>query len=235
MQIGSATSVGLVRDNNEDALWHSDRIFVICDGMGGHQAGEVASELAVDIIKGYSFSQDQVVVDIEAVITQAHNSILSRATEPVYAGMGTTITLAVLSYNAQLKTYTVNFGHVGDSRAYLYRSTRLRQITNDHSVVGELLRTGGISEIEAHTHPHRHIVTQAVGVEEIMIETHSLPLFSGDQVLLCSDGLTDVIDDSTMAKVVAEMEPQAACDHLVTMANQQGGPDNVSVIIFAIP
>lgn len=233
MNIGVATNAGMQRDHNEDAYWHSEHIFVVCDGMGGHQAGEVASELAIKTFRDFEFSSPEPLQDIIDTINLAHQLIKTEADSPEYEGMGTTVTLALIKEIAQ--SHTLYLGHVGDSRAYLLRDQQLTQLTSDHSVVGELLRNGSLTEVEALNHPHRHIVTQALGIGEITIETKTLELSTGDIILLCSDGLTDVVDSEILQSLLMEHQPQAAADKLVETANSQGGPDNITVIIVEIP
>ena len=216
VQIGVATSVGMVRTLNEDAYWFSDRVFVVCDGMGGHQAGEVASALAINAIKGYQFKLADPIEEIKEAILQAHQQVAGAASEPALAGMGTTIVLMVIT------DHQLYIGHVGDSRGYLLREQDLIQITNDHSVVAELVRNGSLTEDEAISHPHRNIVTQALGIGDIVVETHSYALQSGDKILLCTDGLTDVVNTKLIKEVLLENQPEEAAQELVKLANQQG-------------
>ncbi len=233
MNIGVATSVGLVRDHNEDACFLDQNLFVVCDGMGGHQAGEVASALAIEVIKNFHFSQGQLEQQIKSVIEQAHQRIMKDAQKRGLTGMGTTVTLALLTEDSQ--TRWLHIGHVGDSRAYLWRDGQLVQLTNDHSVVAELIRNGSLTEGEANTHPHRHVLTQALGVGEINIESHCHRLNSKDMVLICSDGLTNAVDEVTITEVIRNEEPQIAADKLVELADEQGGLDNTTLLIVEIP
>ncbi len=233
LQIGIATNIGCIRHQNEDAFWHSDCVFVVCDGMGGHQAGEVASNMAVNVFKNFSFSSKEPLQDIVNAIQKAHRVVQDAAKVPSCSGMGTTATLAVI--NSENLNYCLYLGHVGDSRAYLLRDSKLKQLTSDHSVVGEMLRNGTLTAAEAVNHPHRHVVTQAIGIGEIEIETHSLVLNTGDKILLCTDGLTDVVEEGTIQQVLAADLPQAAADKLIVTAIKKGGPDNITVIVIAIP
>lgn len=233
MRIGIATNVGLQRDHNEDAYWYSDRLFVVCDGMGGHQAGEVASKLAIETFQNYSFSSQDPLNDVSNAINEAHRTIKAEAETPEYDGMGTTATLALILFIEE--SYQLYLGHVGDSRAYLLRKGQLSQLTSDHSIIGELLRNGSLTEDEATHHPHRHVVTQALGIGEVKIETFNQKLASGDKMLLCTDGLTDVVNDSTLLSTLAQNSPQEAADKLVDIANCEGGPDNITVIVVEIP
>lgn len=232
MQVGVATSIGQVRNQNEDAFMHSDRVFAVCDGMGGHQAGEVASKLAISVIETYDFSAKDPVHDVIDAINKAHKVIQNKAVVPSRKGMGTTVTLALIDNKDG--HYNLYLGHVGDSRAYLLRAKELKQITSDHSVVGQLVKNGSLSKDEAFNHPHRHIVTQALGIDQIEIETYSNTLSHQDQVILCTDGLTDVVNDQQIEEILNNNEPQTAADKLIKAANDNGGPDNITVIIVAV-
>ncbi len=233
MEVGICTSSGLVRDHNEDAFWADKNIFVVCDGMGGHQAGEVASSLAIEVFKSYDFTSSAPVEAIKDSIFHAHARIKAEAEDPNYRGMGTTATLASLIESSN--GYQLDIGHVGDSRAYLMRDGSLVQVTKDHSLVGELLRNQSLSKAEAINHPHRHVVTQALGIDEIEIDIFSSELASGDQVLLCTDGLSDVVEDQMIATVLLEYQPEDSAQRLVDLANAKGGPDNITVIVIKIP
>lgn len=234
LQIGAATSVGLVRKHNEDAYWYSDCVFVVCDGMGGHQGGEVASALAIEVIKDYQFSGEPL-EDIAQAIMLAHERVIAEARKLGLTGMGTTVTMALIKESKLAQNYDLHIGHVGDSRAYLLREEVLTQITNDHSVVAELLRNGSLTQHEAITHPHRNIVTQALGIEKIEVETKSFSTRPGDKILLCSDGLTDVVNDGLIHKVLSENQPEQAATELVNLANQKGGPDNITALVILVP
>lgn len=236
MEVKVATDVGRVRENNEDSFWVGHQCLVVCDGMGGHLAGEVASELAVQTVKNYPFKGTDPQVEVRLAIEGAQKRILEVAgTEPAYNGMGTTITLAWLS-PVEHGGAILTMGHVGDSRGYVFIDGVLTQLTSDHSVVGELLRSGTITSQEAREHAKRHVLTQALGSREIEIEMlcHVLP--SGSLILLCTDGLSDVVDD---AQISSLLEQAASCDNiaqeLVDLANDLGGPDNITVIVARIP
>lgn len=235
VHIGVATSVGKVRTLNEDAYWFSEHIFVVCDGMGGHQGGEVASALATNVIKEYQFNHVNPMEDISRAIHQAHQRVIAEAKEPNLAGMGTTIVLAVIKEDQVTNDQQLYVGHVGDSRAYLLREQKLMQLTEDHSVVAELLRNGSLTEHEAIGHPHRNVVTQALGIGEIKVETNSFPIQSGDLILLCTDGLTDVVSEQQIKQVLKDSEPAEAATDLVNLANQEGGPDNTTALVILVP
>ncbi|HOB08447.1 MAG: PP2C family serine/threonine-protein phosphatase [Limnochordia bacterium] len=233
MRVGAATSNGLVRDHNEDAYWVSDNVFAVCDGMGGHQAGEVAAAIAVDVFKSCDFSAKPPMDAVMDAIMSAHRAIQAQAKAPHLRGMGTTATLAYIVKDGT--AYHLYLGHVGDSRAYMLHNGKLTQITSDHSIVGELVRNGNLSKDEAFHHPHRHVVTQALGIGEIEIETFSAPLVPTDWILLCTDGLTDVVADEQIEAVLLQHDPEGAACELIEIANANGGPDNVTVILVEIP
>jgi len=233
MQVGAATNNGRVREHNEDAFWFSDHVFVVCDGMGGHQAGEVASAIAVDVFKTYDYTSIQPMNAVLDAIMSAHREIQAQAEAPHLRGMGTTATLAYIVKDGA--SYQLFLGHVGDSRAYILHNGKLTQVTSDHSLVGELVRNGSLSKNEACHHPHRHIVTQALGIGEIEIETYTARLGSRDRILLCTDGLTDVVADNEIEAVLLQHDPESAAHRLIEIANANGGPDNITVIVVEIP
>ena len=220
MRVGATTSNGRVREHNEDAFWVSEQVFVVCDGMGGHQAGEVASAIAVDVFKNYDYTARQPLEAVLDAIMAAHRAIQAQAGAPHLHGMGTTATLAYIVQDGA--SYHLFLGHVGDSRAYMLHNGRLTQITSDHSLVGELVRNGSLSKDEAFNHPHRHVVTQALGIGEIEVETFTTKLDSADRILLCTDGLTDVVADQQI-QVLVETDPESAAHKLIDIANTQGG------------
>lgn len=229
MKVAASTHVGLVRAHNEDTFWYGDNVFVVCDGMGGHQAGEVASQMAVDVIRDYRFSQENTATEIEEAIRLANRRICEAGDAQIeYGGMGTTLTMGVLF------DLILTIGHVGDSRAYLVRDCKIQQLTMDHSVVAELVRNGSITQSEALVHPHRHVITQALGAGSIKVDVGSFQLQAHDRLLICSDGLTDVVDDAAIAAVVDAHEPQTSVDLLIDRAVNGGGPDNVTVVIVEV-
>jgi PPM family protein phosphatase len=227
------TDTGRKRRQNEDAFVCEPPLFAIADGMGGAQAGEVASRLAAaafeegaDAIQGED--------GVATVVRAANARIFERALQdPAVAGMGTTATVAVVDETAA----TVTIAHVGDSRAYLYRDGVLEQLTTDHSLVGELVRSGRLTEDEAAVHPHRSVITRALGTDaEVEVDTRTLAVAAGDLVLLCSDGLSAMVRDDEILRVLRETdgEPRAAAAALVAAANAAGGEDNVTVVLFEL-
>jgi protein phosphatase len=216
-------------------------LFLVADGMGGHRAGEVASALTVATIETFvlhllkRFSNLQaadeqgVLTDLQTALQQADARIFETAARhPEFTGMGTTLTLALVS---GWKLFVI---HAGDSRCYLFRAGKLRQLTVDHTLAGEMARRGMIKPEDVCHHQYRHVVTNALGGTEIgvHVDVLSANLEPDDVLLLCSDGLTDMLSDDGIASLLsAEEDPQAACERLVAAANEHGGRDNVTVIV----
>jgi protein phosphatase len=216
-------------------------LFVVADGMGGHKAGEQASALAVDLIERFVLNTfkwffqlkgpegQNVLTEFHAALRQTDAHIYQQASEhPELWGMGTTLTTAY-SYGADL--FVV---HVGDSRCYLCRDGQLRQLTHDHTLVQEMVRRGHLKPEEAAAHQWRHVVTNVIGGTEkgVQPEVHKVGLEAGDVLLLCSDGLTEMVADEQIAAVLqAETEPRRICERLVAQANDAGGRDNITVIV----
>jgi serine/threonine protein phosphatase PrpC len=234
----AATDAGLVRTGNEDTGFRGDTVVAVADGLGGHQAGEVASEIAIRAVaelEGRRFATpDEAREALVEAIIEGNRAVLDKASsDPAFWGMGTTMTAVALAGDrfAQL-------AHVGDSRAYLLREGEgLRQVTNDQTIVGELVRQGRLTPEEAAHHPQRSVVMQAVGLDpNLTVDTPApLELVPGDQLLICSDGLSDAIDDATIARVLTEQpDGQAACQALIDAANAAGGPDNITVVLLRV-
>jgi protein phosphatase len=238
MVSGVMTDVGMVRDNNQDSYFvpvnEDIPLFVVADGMGGHKAGEIASNMAINIIKDTFLKlkilpMDEISITklIEQSIKEANEKIYLRSIEKeAYSGMGTTVTLAYI-INRKLC-----IGHVGDSRAYLFKDENLIQITEDHSLVNELVKNGSITLEEAKTHPQRNIITRAVGTSEtIEMDIVVREYEEGNILLLCSDGLTSMVKDSQIQDILSkEKNIQKACENLVSLSNDNGGYDNTTVI-----
>jgi protein phosphatase len=239
-----STHPGLVRHNNEDAvvavLPDADQraaergaLAIVADGMGGHAAGEVASAIAADTIRRLYYQHDGSPAEaLQAAFVAANEAIYRRSTtDPACAGMGTTCTVLALREDGAF------LAHIGDSRAYLLRNGYLHQISEDHSLVAQLVRDGVLTEGQAAKSPQRHIILRALGTEptaEPAVWSQGLPLSPGDVFVLCSDGLTDLVDDGTIGDIVARLEPHEACAALIDAALAAGGNDNVSVGVFAI-
>ena len=243
MEVGAYSHIGKVRDTNEDAYYISDnddlKLFIIADGMGGHNAGEVASHIAIDTIKDYiaekialypMISEDNIHNIIQEAIIHANQVIFTKSLKEMdYQGMGTTLTVVLILPE-------IYIGHVGDSRAYLYHNDKIRQITQDHSLVGELLRNGSITENEARIHPKRNIITRALGTDHnIMVDLYKIEKNKDDIIILCTDGLSNLVDVEEIKDVIAQCPSiQDGCEHLVSLANERGGYDNTTVVAIKI-
>ena len=229
-KIFQATHVGKVRHNNEDSLIVIEpETFVVADGMGGAQAGEVASQTLVETVKDFLSKTPPLNEQIlSQAILLANDKILTLARQnPNYLGMGTTATILSLDDG---KAY---FAHVGDSRIYRLRNNSLTQMTEDHSYVESLVRRGEITPEEARVHPMKNVLTQAVGVvENISVDTANFSVESGDTFLLCTDGLTNMVDDENIAKILQSASNPA--DALIDAALKAGGRDNISVIVVGV-
>ena len=237
LQWGAATDVGRVRNENEDAHSAEPMLFVVADGMGGHQAGEVASALAVQTLHGRLAQGAQSVDVVIAAVVEANAAIFHAAHQNAgQQGMGTTLTaIAVLPADGEHHS-TLALVNVGDSRTYRMRGGVLQRVTIDHSYVQELVATGHISELEARTHPRRNIVTRALGIEPtVRVDSWLLSMVRGDRFVLCSDGLVDEVPDHEIAMIAGGVAaPQAVADELVAMANRHGGRDNVTVVVVDV-
>ena len=236
MKIGRAASLtdtGRRRLRNEDAFVFEPPLFAIADGMGGARAGEVAAGIAAAALKDGRRHVDGE-ESLEAIIAEANRLVWERSVaDPSTAGMGTTITVAFVDAPAS----QVVFGHVGDSRAYRLRDGILEQITTDHSLVAELVRSGVLTPEEAERHPQRSAITRAVGTERaIDADVFTVPAEPGDLVLICSDGLTDMLSEAEIAAAIvgADADPERAAEALVAAANAQGGEDNITVVLFEL-
>jgi PPM family protein phosphatase len=227
------TDTGRKRVRNEDAYVFEPPLFGIADGMGGARAGEVAAGIAAAALKDGRRAVDGE-ASLEAIIGEANRRVWERSVaDPHTAGMGTTVTVAFVDTGAE----RVIFGHVGDSRAYRLRGTELEQITTDHSLVAELVESGVLTPEEAERHPQRSAITRAVGTERaIEADVFSVPGRPGDLFLLCSDGLTDMLTEDEIAAALlgAGREPPAAAKALVDAANEHGGEDNITVVLFEL-
>jgi protein phosphatase len=228
IEVGAATDIGQVREGNEDSFLIEAPLYAIADGMGGHRGGEVASRLALETIdvmfrEGEGSLGDQV----RAANRVVHDR--SRQDRQV-SGMGTTLTAMVVD------EAVAHIAHVGDSRGYLLRAGDLRQITADHTLVARMVKTGEISKEEADVHPHRNVLVRSVGTEPTVdVDEDELPLLDGDRLLLCSDGLTDMVaEEQIQAILESEPDPQRAADRLVKAANRAGGVDNITAVVLDV-
>ena len=223
------TDTGRRRRHNEDVFVVEPPIFAIADGMGGANAGEVAAALAAEALRGEGGSGEEAVVGL---IQEANRRVYQRATEDVAAsGMGTTMTVALLENGR------VRIGHVGDSRAYLIRDGELSQLTDDHSLVGELVRSGKLAPEDAETHPQRSVITRVLGTDpEVDVDTVTIETRSGDLFLLCSDGLYSMVGNDRILELVERnrRDLKHAAKALIAAANKGGGDDNITIVAFEI-
>ena len=249
LRVGAATDVGRVRGNNEDsfASLPDKGLFVLCDGMGGTAAGEVASRLAVETILGQLNGNElgrvpEVPVEGEGgyllqtaqlaeAIRRSNRSIYAQAQQNAsQAEMGTTVVGAWIAHNV------ASVAHVGDSRAYLWHGQRLEPITSDHSLVEAQVRAGLLDRDQSLKSEEQNVLLRALGREpDVDVELHEVPLQTGDYLVLCSDGLTRMVPDEAMADTIARFrEPQQICRHLIDAANRNGGVDNITVIVVEV-
>lgn len=227
---GSRSNTGCVREHNEDSLVAKDPLYAVADGMGGHAAGEVASEIAIDLLTEEAYSIHNADELLQLVRT-INRSIIEAAKNGIgRPGMGTTLTVSILDGSRIL------IAQVGDSRAYLMHQGVLKQLTRDHSYVAELLAGGHISAEEALHHPKRSVITRALGSDpKTEADIYELEACVGDRLLLCSDGLYGMVSDNDIAAILSEnLDPQDACDALIEAARSGGGLDNISAIVVDI-
>jgi protein phosphatase len=239
LRIAHATDRGRVRDQNEDSvLGDALPLVAVADGMGGHEGGEVASQMALELLATWKEklaeeSGGASAEKLREAFTAAHRAVWDRGrSEESLSGMGTTLTAGWIDADK------MTLAHVGDSRAYLLRRGKLQQLTQDQTVAQEWVRRGRLSEDEAATSPHRHILLQAIGADsdELDIDTSSVELRSGDRILLATDGLYGMIHDADRIRdlLATHTDPDEACRALVAAANEAGGEDNVSVVIVDV-
>lgn len=234
LRSGSATDTGLVRSVNQDLAVETGTLFAVADGMGGHAGGEVAARLAVDTLT-LAFGSKPSGVGLSEAVNEANRIVHEHSLDnPELRGMGTTMTAAAL-VNEDGRD-VIALVNVGDSRSYRYHDGDLTQITVDHSLAEEMVRTGEISESEAAVHPHRHILTRALGVaDDVTVDLWRIQPTRGDRYLLCSDGLTNELDAEQIAEVLATVpDPQVAADLLVRAARTHGGSDNITAVVVDV-
>jgi protein phosphatase len=221
------TDVGRIRDGNEDDFLVDARtsLVAVADGMGGHRAGEVASATALEALRAAVASGQP----LRDAMAGANDAVLEKSgADQDLQGMGTTLTAGTLAAGRNLLV-----GHVGDSRAYLVRDGKLTQITNDHSLVEEMVREGELTPEQAEVHPQRSIITRALGIDPaVEVDVYPVELRPGDRILLCSDGLTTMVRPDEIARILArESDPERAAQALVDAANAAGGEDNVTALV----
>ncbi|HEY2355687.1 MAG TPA: Stp1/IreP family PP2C-type Ser/Thr phosphatase [Gaiellaceae bacterium] len=231
-QYAVASDTGLRRRRNEDNYVVAPPLFAVADGVGGAQAGEVASQLAASTLEAGTSEELGALERVEALIQEANRRIFDRAsTDPSASGMGTTMTVALV------EDMNVVIGHVGDSRAYLVRGDSMEQLTEDHSLVNELVKSGKLSEAEAQIHPQRNVIMRVVGTDpDVDVDVFTIEAEDGDVFLLCSDGLSDMVEDIDILDLVDRNrgDLEKAVRALVQFANKEGGEDNITAVAFRI-
>ncbi|MBF4691674.1 Stp1/IreP family PP2C-type Ser/Thr phosphatase [Fusibacter ferrireducens] len=237
MRTFSQTDVGRRRDNNEDYVLVNEtiKLYIVADGMGGHNAGEVASKIACESIKNaiqtkcheghFDFEKE-----IGAILNEANMAIKKYGdNRSEYSNMGTTVVVAYLDHEM------LHVANVGDSRLYMVNDETLHQITKDHSLVAELLKIGSISEVEAANHPDKNIITSALGVDEKFdFYQTKIPYFEYKYILLCTDGLTNMLSKEEIFEIINNNESDVIPNKLIESANENGGLDNVTVVCIEL-
>jgi PPM family protein phosphatase len=221
---------GRVRENNEDSHHADGHVFIVADGMGGHRAGEVASAAAIkEFLRFEAQHRGEGPLERLGAGMRAANDYLNRMADDdrELEGMGTTFTAVLIEGGLFL-------GHVGDSRAYIWREGRLQPMTRDHSLVERMVDEGHLSPRDARTHPQRNVILRALGVErELEIDLDTVDAVPGDRLLLCSDGLSGMLEDTEIESIISgETEPEESCRRLVEAANERGGMDNITAIVI---
>jgi serine/threonine protein phosphatase PrpC len=228
------TDTGRKRRRNEDSFVCDPPLFAVADGMGGAQAGELASALAASALRERGDREPGGETQIVELVQEANRRVHQRALDDASAsGMGTTMTVALFGEDDG----SVTIGHVGDSRAYRLRDGRLEQLTDDHSLVAELVRRGELSAAEAEVHPQRSVITRALGTDpDVDVDTFTVPALPGDVFLLCSDGLTTMVSAEGIAELVLRHRDnlRSATRALIEAANDHGGDDNVTAVLFEV-
>jgi serine/threonine protein phosphatase PrpC len=225
-RVGATTDIGQIREGNEDAILINDPLYAVADGMGGHRGGEVASNLALQTVE-QMFAQRQGTLTEQ--VERANRAVFERSqSDRDVSGMGTTLTAALIEGGA------VRLAHVGDSRAYLFRGGKLQLLTEDHTLVHRMVVEGEITETEAENHPHRSVLTRALGVEgDVRVDETKVEVREGDRLLLCTDGLTGMLSEDEIELILQDVrDPQEAVDRLVREANRAGGIDNITAVII---
>jgi protein phosphatase len=238
IEIGNHSDIGRVREVNEDYFgsFHGTygELLIVCDGMGGHKGGEIASRLSVESIKNHFELLDNSfnpIKELRASIQSANNTLIDTAkNDPALKDMGSTVVITLMKNE---KAYTAN---LGDSRIYLYREGEIKRLTKDHSLVQQMVDSRMISEEEAKHHPQKNVITRSLGIglETEPEVSDEINLNDGDIFVLCSDGLTTLVNDEEILKVVSKESVQDAADKLVELANKRGGEDNITVQIAKV-
>jgi PPM family protein phosphatase len=235
LQPFGVTHAGKVRQNNEDALLvgegEDETLFVVADGIGGFEAGEVASSLAVDVLKDLQPDEP-----FKTAIGKANRRIVAAGrSDEKLSGMGTTV--VAVRFGGKQGEPVAEVAHVGDSRAYLMRGGDMNPITEDHSLVAELVRSGDLTRDQAAEHPQKNLITRALGAdEEVDVDTAILPIEAGDRILLCSDGLSDMVSEAGISEILADFpdDPERAANGLLSAALDAGGNDNITIVVVDV-
>jgi PPM family protein phosphatase len=235
LQPFGVTDTGKVRQNNEDALLvgegEDETLFVVADGIGGFEAGEVASSIAVDVLKNLQPDES-----FKAAIAEANRRIVAAGrSDEKLSGMGTTV--VAVRFGGTQREPVAEVAHVGDSRAYLMRGGDMNAITEDHSLVAELVRSGDLTRDQAAEHPQKNLITRALGAdEEVDVDTTILPIEAGDRILLCSDGLSDMVSEAEISELLADApaDPERVASGLLSAALEAGGNDNITTIVVDV-
>ena len=230
------TDVGRARERNEDSYLAGEHVFAVADGLGGHNAGDVASRLAVEPLAALERAMDgtpddRVADALAKAMAAANRAVYQRAqADAKVRGMGTTLTAVAISDGS------AHLAHVGDSRCYLLRDGEISQLSSDHTLVARMVAEGKLSPQEAETHPQRSILTRALGAEpEVDVDTLELQLLAGDRLVLCSDGLSSVVPEEEIFAMLSDSKDlKEACKRLIDAANQRGGPDNITVVVVEV-
>jgi serine/threonine protein phosphatase PrpC len=233
---GAVSDTGKLRNANEDSFLVGEHLLAVADGMGGHNAGEVASAMAIQLLSQAASRKIESPESLTELVSTINDAIFTAATGTTeQRGMGTTLTAIAVVGSASTDEHVVVV-NVGDSRTYILRQGELRQVTVDHSYVQELVSEGIISANDARTHPRRNIVTRALGIDsKVIADTWTLPIVNGDRYILCSDGLVDEISNEEILAIVKQnADPQRAAERLIAAANDRGGRDNVTVVVVDV-
>lgn len=246
LDIAQRTDIGLKRANNEDnlisvvpednqLLQTRGALFVVSDGMGGHERGEVASELTIQKVKEYYYQdmQNDIPTALQEAIKKANSSILQKIEATGERGTGSN-TMGATCVAAVLHEQMLYVANIGDSRVYVLRAGQLRQITRDHSLVAQLVESGEITPAEARVHEKRNVIYRSLGQPEIKIDLFSEPVQKGDILILCTDGLCGVLEDEDLRLIVEHTSPDESVQRLIERANAEGGPDNVTAIVVRV-
>lgn len=231
MKYAAISDKGLVRAENQDSYYVGEYVVAVADGMGGHEAGGLASRTAVEAVEtALGRPPRRPKQAMREAFVQANAAVLQQARQTDQAGMGTTMTIALVDGRR------LWLGHVGDSRAYLLRAGRLRQLTEDHSLVADLVKSGSLSPAQAKDHPRRNVITRAVGIQTtISPDVLSVQVEPRDRLILCTDGLTNPVDVADIERLASRVDLESACRTLVEAANRAGGHDNITVVMVEFP